>query len=353
MDTNISNRDSGRIIWRCPSNIALIKYWGKREHQLPLNPSLSFTLSNSFTETAIEYKNMDSLSEPEIHFISEDTDDKTFGIRVSQFVKEVLPELPILQKMCLSIRSKNNFPHSAGIASSASAFGSLALCLCSVGSGMKGSTDFSSDFFRKASFLSRLGSGSACRSIYGGFVVWGEDDEHPEFSNLYAQPVPFEVHPVFKDIQDTILIVSSLKKELSSSDGHKLMQTHPYAESRYHQARQNHSLLMKSLQEGSLNDFIKIVENEALSLHALLLSSQDGPILLKPESLDIINKVIEFRKTTHVPVCFTIDAGPNIHLIYPLNFKDHVSTFIHRDLLGCCENAKLINDRIGTGPMRI
>ena len=349
----LSSEDSGNTAWQCPSNIALIKYWGKRDHQLPSNPSLSITLLNSCTETSIEYEYIEVLTAPGIHFTYDDTVDKSFEKRVTGFIENMILDIPVLHKMRLNIRSKNNFPHSAGIASSASAFGSLALCLCSIEAQVMGSAEGSADFFRKASYLARLGSGSACRSIYGGYVVWGEDEDHADFSNLFAQPFPFDIHPVFTEIQDTILIVSSDKKPLSSSDGHNLMKTHPYAFCRYNQGRSNHAELINVLQHGDMDGFIKIVENEALSIHGLLLSSDGGPILLKPESLQIINKVIGFRRETHVPVCFTIDAGPNIHLIYPLQYKNQIIPFIQDELLQHCENSKFIDDQIGSGPIKL
>ncbi len=208
-------------------------------------------------------------------------------------------------------------------------------------------------FFQNASYMARLGSGSACRSIYGGFVVWGEAEGNPGFSNLFAQPVSFQIDPVFKNLQDTILIVSSGKKKLSSREGHNLMKSHPYAIGRYEQARHNFSILMKSLQNGDIDKFISIVENEALSLHGLLFSSSGGNILLKPASLEIINKVVQFRRATDIPVCFTIDAGPNIHLIYPLIFKNKVTEFISNELLYYCEDSKYIDDHIGNGPEQI
>ncbi len=349
----LPKESTGKVTWRCPSNIALIKYWGKQEQQLPLNPSLSFTLNNSYTETSVEYEYIEDSAAPRIHFISDDIDGYLFEKRVKEFIKSLIIDIPVLQKMNLIIHSKNNFPHSAGIASSASAFGSLALCLCYIENLVTGSLNGSMDFFRKASYISRLGSGSACRSIYGGFVSWGSIEEYPEFSNLFAQPLPFEIHPVFKGTHDTILIVSSKKKKLSSSAGHNLMVKHPYAYGRYEQAKQNYVLLLKSLQNGDMVNFIKIVENEALSLHALLFSSEGGHILLKPESIMIIDKIVNFRMASDIPVCFTIDAGPNLHIIYPLKYKDKVSAFIQSELLIYCENSKYIDDQIGNGPVKL
>jgi diphosphomevalonate decarboxylase len=348
-----SGQISGKITWKCPSNIALIKYWGKRERQLPSNPSLSFSLTECLTETSIDYEFIEALVTPATHFNFNGKPNPKFQQRVSAFIEDRIIDIPDISHVRMEIQSKNTFPHSTGIASSASAFGALALCLCSIEEKINGSVTGSMDFFRKASYLARLGSGSACRSIYGGYTVWGDSEVFTDFSNLYAQPLPFNIHPEFKDLQDTILVVSSEEKALSSSAGHELMKGHPYASGRYNQAQHNLNSLITALRTGDADLFVSVVENEALSLHALIMSSVTNIMLLKPASISIIEKITRLRKETKIPVCYTIDAGPNIHMLYPAQYKDKIDPFIASELIPLCSENQVIFDHIGKGPEQI
>jgi diphosphomevalonate decarboxylase len=99
--------------------------------------------------------------------------------------------------------------------------------------------------------------------------------------------------------------------------------------------------------------FIEIVEEEALSLHALMMTSRPSYILLKPESLLLIEKIREFREKTQIPACFTIDAGPNIHLLYPSKDALAVKVWIEKDLLSAMPELKWIHDEVGMGPVKL
>jgi diphosphomevalonate decarboxylase len=161
------------------------------------------------------------------------------------------------------------------------------------------------------------------------------------------------VHPVFYGLRDAILMVDSGTKEVSSSVGHQLMENHLYQHSRIAQAHQNLNELYLALLTGNKEKFVEVVENEALSLHAMMMTSNPSFILLKPASLEMISRIRHFRLKSQIPVCFTIDAGPNIHLLYFQENELDVKAFIKRELLEFCENGKWIDDRIGTGPERI
>ena len=344
---------SGKVSWRSPSNIALIKYWGKREGQLPSNPSLSLTLSQAFTESTIEYEFIEALTSPEIHFSFSNASESSFEERISGYIKNLIFDIPFISQVRMNIQSHNTFPHSAGIASSASAFSALALCLCSIEKQLNGAVSGTMDFYQKASYLARLGSGSACRSVYGGYVIWGETGDYTDSSNLYGVPFPYEVHPLLTDMHDSILVVSSARKTVSSSAGHQLMKYHPYASARYQQARDNMLSIIRIIQSGDMDGFVKIVENEAMSLHALMMSSSDSFILLQPATLSVIEKVKDYRRRSGIPVCFTLDAGPNIHMIYPAIYKDKIHEFIQSELVQFCEGGRVIHDFIGDGPKQL
>ena len=163
---------------------------------------------------------------------------------------------------------------------------------------------------------------------------------------------PFEVHENFKNYQDTILLVDKGEKQVSSTVGHDLMHEHPFALERFKQANENLSKLIPILKSGALSEFIKIVENEALSLHAMMLTSMPYFILMKPNTLEIINRIWTFRARTNSNICFTLDAGANVHVLYPLLEKETVSIFIKQELIQFCKNGECIEDQVGFGAVK-
>lgn len=351
-----NNQLSGRIKWQSPSNIALIKYWGKKGFQIPYNPSLSMTLSEARTETELIFTPKSDNREISLTYLFGGLPQSEFEKKVKSLMELLLPEMPFLADYHLEFRSWNSFPHSSGIASSASAMSALVLCLCSMEKILSGEPippSYDADFFRRASRLARLGSGSASRSLYGGYVIWGKTHHVPDSSDEYAIPMYFEVHPEFEQVSDTILIISSREKKVSSRAGHELMLNHPFAEPRYWQAEKNLIRIIEVLQKGDWTEFARITENEALTLHALMMTSNPGYLLLHPNTLIAIEKIVAFRDSSHVPLTFTLDAGPNIHLLYPKSSVHKVLPFIQEELANLCENQQIIYDRTGSGPIQI
>ena len=228
----------------------------------------------------------------------------------------------------------------------------LALCLMSIERDL-GSNYSYDDFIKKASFLARLGSGSACRSLEGDLIVWGEHQDIEGSSDLFGVKYPYEVHQNFKNYQDTILLVDKGEKQVSSTVGHNLMHGHAFSEQRFIQANENMSKLIPILESGDLNAFIKIVESEALTLHAMMMTSMPYFILMKPNTLEIINRIWAFRKEHDSKICFTLDAGANVHVLYPESEKDSVMKFITTELVAFCQNGHYISDQIGFGAERL
>ncbi len=339
---------TGNIKWESPSNIALVKYWGKYGRQYPRNASISFTLNNAKSITTCNYEVLQkSQEEIQLDFTFEGKQNDAFANKIKKFFASINDVFPWIHQVKFVIESKNTFPHSTGIASSASAMSALALCLCSIHEklGYEGH-----DFFQLASTVSRLGSGSASRSVYPGLALWGEHAEINGSSNDYAIPYGDKVADVFKNYHDDILIVSKTEKSVSSTAGHALMESNPYSQSRYKSANENLSALLKSMAEGNLTDFIDLVEREALTLHAQMMCSTPSFILMEPNTLKMIKRIQSFRAETKVPVCFTLDAGPNIHLLYPHEYKDQVNTLISERLISLTENGAIIKDLVGQGP---
>lgn len=342
----------GRVTWESPSNIALIKYWGKRALQIPENPSISFTLSQCKTITTLSYTKKEASETFSFEVFLDGCKKDDFKPKIETFFKRVEAYLPFLKTYHFKIETQNTFPHSSGIASSASGMSALALCLMSIEKSMQ--PEMTVDFFnRKASFLARLGSGSACRSIEGDLIVWGKTESIEGSNNLFGITYPYPIHPNFKNYQDTILLIDKGEKQVSSTVGHQLMYGHPFAASRFAQAHEHMKTLNHILQSGDLDAFINLVESEALTLHAMMMSSNPYFILMKPNTLEVINRIWKFRQKTGLHVGFTLDAGANVHVLYPEFEKEQIVKFIETELVIFCKNEEYICDQIGFGAKQI
>jgi len=352
MSHTVRNHLTGSVTWQSPSNIALVKYWGKHGDQLPNNPSISFTLKNSYTRTKVSFQprtKFEGAVSLVFHFNGKEN--KIFGGRIEKYLTRINSSLSFLDKFQLEIESWNSFPHSAGIASSASAFSALA-CACQDIENKINNPGRELEW-TQVSKMARLGSGSASRSVFAKAALWGKIASVDNSSDLYAIPMQSQLNEVFKTFQDSILIVSRQSKKVSSSVGHRLMQEHPYASVRYEEAKKNLQQMLDALKSGDIERAGFIIEMEAMQLHALMLCSDPNFILLQPNTLRIIEQIKGFRLDTKIPVYFTLDAGPNVHIIYPEANRYDVQNFIRTKLLSLCDQEQWIDDSVGDGPIRI
>jgi diphosphomevalonate decarboxylase len=344
-------RTEGSVGWEAPSNIAIVKYWGKFPGQIPANASLSMTLEEAVTKTRIGYSWLKDADGVQLDFAFEGKKAPDFEKRIKRYLDSIAAYFPWLSQIKLTISSENTFPHSSGIASSASAMGALSLGLCELEEQLYGQA-VAENFFRKASFMGRLGSGSAARSLYGKFSVWGYTASCKDSSDEYAIPVE-NMHENFLGMRDSILIIESGKKQVSSSMGHDLMKTNPYAKLRFDAAEENMQRLCSIVREGDLRQFIDVMENEALTLHAMMMTSRPGFLLMQANSVEAIHRIREYRKESGMTLGFTLDAGANVHLLYPKNEAGQIGKFIDDELKGLCENELVLHDRMGDGPVKL
>lgn len=339
---------AGSVSYQSPSNIALVKYWGKHGEQLPQNPSISFTLSNCNTKTVVSYVKSASSGGIQFEVFLDGKSEPEFKPKIAKFFSRIEKYLPFVKEYTYKIETSNSFPHSSGIASSASGMSAMALCLMEMERRL--SPDMSDVFFtEKASFLSRLGSGSACRSLEGPLVVWGKHAEIDNSSDIFGTRYYGEVHRNFQNYHDTILLVDKGEKQVSSTVGHGLMHGHAFAKARFSQAHENLAALMTIFASGDQDEFVKIVESEALTLHAMMMTSHPYFILMKANTLEIINEIWNYRGETQSKVCFTLDAGANVHVLYPEQEKQEVQAFIAQKLSKYCQNGHYIDDYVGNG----
>ena len=334
------------VEWKSPSNLAIVKYWGKKDIQKPLNPSISFSLKNAVTTTRVNTKPSDKGG---FTFSLDGNKKEAFNEKIANLLEMASATLPFINTHHLTIESSNTFPHSSGIASSASSMSALALCLADLQLKIKNDKANAKLDLQMVSELARLGSGSASRSLYGGWNVWGETSAIEESSDNYAVKLS-TIHDNFMQIANAILIIEPKSKKVSSSQGHALMNNHPYGEARIKQANDNALQLLEVLTSGDWNQFFDIAENEALSLHALMLSSNPGYTLLHANSLKVIDEVRKARIEQKLPVGFSMDAGPNVHLLYPNYEEAKVLSWIENKIRPLCYQQEIIFDQLGDGP---
>ncbi len=278
-------------------NIALIKYWGNRNHDLriPVNGSFSMNLEGLSTKTEVLFR--EDLSADQL-ILNEEKMSGAGLARVSQILSEVRQKADI--SLYAEVVSENNFPTGAGIASSAAAFAALALAA---------SKAAELDLDEPAlSILARHGSGSACRSIPGGFVEWtnGETDED-SFSFSLAPPEHW-------DLADCVAVISSGHKNIGSTQGHRIAETSPLQNARVADAPRRIEICRKAILERDFETFASIVEEDSDLMHAVMMTSNPALFYWQPSTLHVMKSVRDWR-AEGIPVFYTIDAGPNVHVI--------------------------------------
>jgi len=293
-------------------NIALIKYWGNRDNRLriPSNGSISMNLDGLYTRTQVWF---DSQFDHDELFLEGHQVSGTAQNRVSALLDRVRDMAGLA--LYANIQSHNNFPTGTGIASSASAFAALTVAACCA-AGLELSQ-------RDLSRLARTGSGSACRSIPGGFVEWqpGDDDE-----TSYG----FTIAPASHwELVDCIVIVSQDPKHTSSEDGHALAESSPLQNTRIADAPGRLDICRRAIKMRDFDALAKVVELDSNLMHAVVMTSNPPLLYWQPATLAVIQAVKEIR-TQGTAVCYTIDAGPNVHVICPKENADYISAQLNQ-----------------------
>ena len=290
-------------------NIAFIKYWGNRDDALriPMNSSLSMNLAALTTTTSVEFR--PDLKEDDLVIDGKSASPDALQ-RVSSFLDIIRQQIAEKDIKAIVI-SNNNYPMGTGIASSAAAFAALAAAASQA-------ADLELDE-AALSRLARRGSGSACRSIPTGFVEWSAGSSAEDsYAHSIAAPEHWE-------LVDLIAVVSSTHKEIGSSAGHTLAASSPLQNARVADCPRRLEICRKAILERDFAMFADIVELDSNLMHAVMMSSSPRLLYWEPATLAIMSEIQTWR-AEGLQVCYTIDAGPNVHVLCPQEQADEVET---------------------------
>ncbi|MCX6732429.1 MAG: diphosphomevalonate decarboxylase [Candidatus Roizmanbacteria bacterium] len=278
------------------SNIAFIKYWGRKEEtlRLPSNGSISMNLSNLFTTTTVEFRS--DLNKDDVLVNGEENN--AINSRISKHLDRI--RMLLQKNIYAKVISQNSFAASAGLASSASGFAALTVA------GVAAAGLHLSE--KELSILARQGSGSACRSIPDGFVEWldGNTSEDSYAYKLFDQS--------YWDLCDIVTVISKEKKDVPTSTGQQTASSSIFFQTRLNNIAQKIKTCKNLIKTKNFDEFGKLIEMEALELHTIMFTSWPSLIYLEPTSLTVMKEVKKLRDEG-ISVYFTIDAGPNIHII--------------------------------------
>lgn len=308
-------------------NIAFIKYWGNinEELRLPVNGSLSMNMDGLATTTQIRFSS--EFSQDSLELNGRPIQGPALG-RVINVLNAIRAEAGT--PLFAMVTSENNFPSGAGIASSASAFAALAFAAVNA-LGMRASTE-------RISRFARLGSGSASRSVPDGFVEWYSGDSH---ETSFASSIAAADH---WDLADCVLVVSDSHKKTGSTEGHKLAPSSPLQAARVSDAPRRIEICRQAILERDFEQLSEIIQLDSDLMHAVMMTSHPALFYWTPETLRIIESVRNFH-AEGLPVAYTIDAGPNVHLITEeKNVEQVISAFKNLDGI-----KKILTTRAGNG----
>jgi len=327
----LQNGDVG--IASAPSNIALIKYWGKNKlkFQEPDNSSLSFTLDHFRAQTNITVRGRffpegdapEYVPENLFHLTDSESQKSTEVIpeKLSKFLKRILH--PYANDIGLKIESENNFPTACGIASSAAGFAALCFALDNLLNLEKHFSLLERQYW--LSQWSRLGSGSALRSTClassSKFVSWElKKNGSSEIKNI-------SYHKEWNHLQHCVLILDSKEKEVSSSSGHLFADTSPFYKIRLSYVEENFTKFKQAIEEFDFDFITKFTEYDAFFMHSIMHTSTPQAIYLNTETSFVISEFVRFRQKTKIKAFWTLDAGPNVHILYLQKYHAQIKRF--------------------------
>ena len=299
------------------SNTALIKYWGKKDEELiiPMNNSISITTDALNTKTTVEF--------------SDDYKEDTFvldgKIQSGKSYERVVKHLDLIRKRVndkrkANVCSENNFPTAAGLASSASGFAALTVAACEA-------LDLNLNE-KELSMLSRQGSGSSCRSIFGGYVEWIKEDENKDsYSIQLAEKDWF-------DVRDIIVVFETKERKWSTREAMSISKnTSPFFHPRLKIVEENLEKIRRAIKDKDFTTLGTIAEQDCLMMHSVALTSIPSQLFWTKETLAIIDFVEKIRQE-NLEAYYTIDTGANMHiLVEPENAENIQNRLLKMDFV--------------------
>jgi diphosphomevalonate decarboxylase len=304
-------------------NIAFIKYWGKADAalNLPANPSLSMNLAALTTATTVEFRS--GLPSDSVTIDDQPATDQA-AARVVAHLDRVRALAGTSDRA--RVASRNDFPAGTGLASSSAAFAALSLAAVRA---------LDLDLDEPAlSRLARLGSGSACRSVPGGFSLWDGDSD----ATSYARQVAASDH---WDLRDVIAIVTRKHKAVGSMQGHALAPSSPFHAARLSAVPGHLEAVRRGLKKKDLRILGPAVEADTLAMHGVMMTSEPSLLYWLPDTVAIIREVRRWRQSG-LSVYFTLDAGPNVHCL--------CEAVDAREVESRLQNSFFVQDVITSGP---
>lgn len=314
-----------------PANIAFIKYWGKADSalRLPLNDSISMNLSGAYTTTTVEFSS--AFSADSVELLEGEFSQKEIA-RVVAGLDRIRQISGIRERA--RVVTENSFPKGAGSAASASGFAALTAAGFAAAEMVLSEKDLT--------VVARLGSGSACRSIPDGFVLWQK-------GNTSEDSYAYSLHPKSHwDLCDALVIVDSGMKKISTSDGMETVSTSPFLAKRLAAIPERIIRCKLALKDKNFTQLGEVMEEDCLDMHAVM-QSQNPPCMYWNETTIAIMDAIKIWRSEGLPVYFTIDAGPNVHVIYEAIHEHEVA----QKLATLSGVEKIIYNNVSSGAQRI
>ena len=329
----LQNGDVGSA--SAPSNIALLKYWGKQGNlsQNPTNSSLSYTLGGfrSFTKVTSlgrffpeNEPNLTAKFSHKLILKNENNEiiDEQISKKMELFLNSILN--PFAFEIALKVESRNNFPTACGIASSASGYAALVGAVANLLQLEKHFTPVELQYW--LSEWARLGSGSATRSSLlqnnSLFVAWKLAEET---STTITESI--KAHENWNNMKHCVLVLDATQKNISSSDGHKQAQSSPLHEIRVAGINKKYQRLLTAIEEFDFETVKQITEEDAFSMHAVMQTGIEPACYLNSQVAKVIAKFIQCRDKLNLMAFWTLDAGPNVHFIYHPSHEELLNYF--------------------------
>lgn len=353
----LQNGDNG--FSSAPSNIALVKYWGKKndELQLPLNSSISFTLGGfrSFTKVTVQGRFVEkSENHPKLFkhklFLNNEELETKIPVKMEKIINTIL--LPCIQSISLEIKSQNNFPTACGIASSAAGYAAL---VGSIADLLQLEKHFSQDHLQYwLTQWARIGSGSATRSVFSDkdfFVKWKVEEQLPENKKIYSDTLSIPYDQKWTDLNHLVLVLDSSEKKISSSEGHQYVHTSPFQNIRLAGINSKLHLLEQAIANFDFKKVQEISEEDAILMHAVMQTSSPNACYLTHETSDIIHSFVQSRDKLQAEAFWTLDAGPNIHILYMPSACNFIQDFIKNLEIKKSDSIKILKNNFSGGLM--